>query len=69
MVNKGLTQLYNSVTLITTTELNPKTKLEEIVISHGIDANGNNVILPCETLEYYKKHGAVYDDHTREWEM
>lgn len=42
-----------------------------VIVSHGIDADTmRNVILPCETLDYFKRHcNAKYSSALGEWVM
>lgn len=40
----------------------------EVIVSHGVDYNTDkNVILPNETISYYKMHGAYWDEIIGEW--
>jgi hypothetical protein len=40
----------------------------KIVVSHGIDELMRNVILPCETLNYFRMHcGAKFCVDYNEW--
>lgn len=42
----------------------------KLYVSHGVDSyTGNNVVLPFETLTYFKSHGAVFNDDLYEWVM
>jgi hypothetical protein len=57
------------IVLITMQERNPKTGKVETIVSHGIDEDsGSNVILPCETIEYFiAEAGARLDENMREY--
>lgn len=57
------------IVLITMRERNPKSGMVETIVSHGVDdATGNNVILPCETIEYFiSEAGAHFDENMREY--
>lgn len=37
------------------------------VVSHGVDESMNNVILPCESLDYYIREGAKLNHDIGEW--
>lgn len=53
------------IIVITTREINEKTKREELLVSHGIDSvTGKAVILPCDTPQ---EIGARFDDNLREF--
>jgi len=53
------------IIVITTREINEKTKREELLVSHGIDSlTGKTVILPCDTPQ---EIGARFDDNLREF--
>lgn len=39
-----------------------------VVVSHGLDEFMRNIILPCESLEYFRQHcGATYSTPLGEW--
>jgi hypothetical protein len=53
------------IIVITTREINEKTKREELLVSHGMDSlTGKTVILPCDTPQ---EIGARFDDNLREF--
>lgn len=52
------------ITLITVLEKNPKTGVEELVVSHGVDEIGRNICLPGD---HPRDMGGVYSDELREW--
>ena len=49
----------------------PVTCLDEkgrVVVSHGLDEFMRNVILPCESLDYFRGYcGAQYSESIGEW--
>lgn len=57
------------IVLITMQERNTKTGRLETIVSHGVDEDsGENVILPCETIEYFiAEAGARLDENMREY--
>ena len=39
-----------------------------IVVSHGVDEQCRNIILPCEKLTYFQQYcGAKFDSELGEW--
>ncbi len=54
---------HSMIVIITIEETNSRTFRQEIIVSHGVDAETfRNVTLQKETLEYYQRYfDAVFD--------
>lgn len=49
------------IILITIKEFNEKTRHHEIIVSHGIcSVTGKNIVLPNESITYYKMNCGAY---------